>query len=161
MHTMEEIILARGDIEKVYRKNLSVTLWRAVSRTDPSPNPLYPDLVERELPNGDIRPADVATYKDARSGRMFVRSEEGRGTSLNDMSGIFGHGRWEYVVIPKGTFVPNELIIVITRDHYMARKKCWHYSVSPNYDMPVETFLSALDQLAINASIRMRIAGRA
>ena len=33
----------------------------------------------------------------------------------------------------------------------MARKKGWHYSISPNYDMPVEMFLAALDKLAKNA----------
>jgi hypothetical protein len=38
----------------------------------------------------------------------------------------------------------------------MTRKKCWHYSISPNEDMEVETYLKALDQLAINAGINLR-----
>ena len=58
-----------------------------------------------------------------------------------------------------GTPIPQELIL--TRDHYMARKRCWHYSISPNVDMPIETFLAALDWLALNAGIQRRIANRA
>lgn len=58
-------------------------------------------------------------------------------------------------VIPKGTFVPKELII--TKDHYIAKKKSWHYSISPNFDMPVSKFLNALDKLALNAKINIKV----
>lgn len=90
----------------------------------------------------------MAVYVDPGTGVEYVKSEEGRGTSVTDKEGIFGHGRWQYISIPKGTPIPNELII--TKDHWMARKGCWHYSISPNYDMPVSDFLAALDKLAIN-----------
>ena len=47
--------------------------------------------------------------------------------------------------------------IIITKDHFMQRKKCWHYSISPNYDMPVKKFLNALDELAINAGVQLKL----
>lgn len=95
--------------------------------------------------------ADVATY--SKDGVLYVKSEESRGTSLSDQKGLFGHKNWDYVVIPAGTVVPPEL--VITKDHYIPKKKSWHYSISPNFDMPVTKFLKALDQLAINAKIKL------
>ncbi|MDP5189076.1 hypothetical protein [Rheinheimera baltica] len=54
--------------------------------------------------------------------------------------------------IPAGTIIPKEL--VITKDHYIPKKNSWHYSISPNFDMPVSKFLRSLDQLAINAEIK-------
>lgn len=62
-------------------------------------------------------------------------------------------------MIPAGTVIPSE--IIITKDHYMQRKKCWHYSVSPNYDMPEAEYLKALDVLAMNAGIKIREKRRA
>jgi hypothetical protein len=55
--TLEEIIISRGDIEKIYRSNLSITLWRALNREESASiaNPLYPDIDPKVLPNGDIR----------------------------------------------------------------------------------------------------------
>ena len=120
---------------------------------------MYPDLEPRTLANGDIREPDVSKYIDPSTGRTKVRAEEGRGTSVTDAPGIFGFRHWEYIVIPKGTKIPNALII--TKDYYMTRKKCWHYSISPNEDMEVETFLKALDQLALNAGISLRVQRRA
>ncbi len=102
------------------------------------------------MPNGDIRESDVSVYTDKNTGKPFIKSEEGRGTSIVDKEGIFGYGKWEYVTIPQGTIIPKELII--TKDHYMARKQCWHYSISPNFDMPVDLFLATLDQFAMNAN---------
>jgi hypothetical protein len=75
------------------------------------------------------------------------------GTSLSDQEGLFGYKNWDYVVIPAGTVVPEELII--TKDHYIAKKKSWHYPISPNFDMPVIKFLDALDQLAVNAKLKL------
>ena len=153
MITLEEIIISRGDIEKIYRSDISLTLWRAVNKSEVESitNPLYPDLKERELPNGRIRVADVATY--TKDGVLHVKSEESRGTSLSDINALFGRKNWDYVVIPAGTIVPPELII--TKDHFIASKKSWHYSISPNYDMPVTNFLRALDKLAANAKIHI------
>jgi len=154
MITLEEIIILRGDLEKIYRSDISLTLWRAVNKSGyQSSNPLYPDLKERDLPNGRVRLADVSTY--SRDGVLYVKSEESRGTSLSDREGIFGHKNWDYVIIPVGTVVPREL--VITKDHYIPKKKSWHYSISPNFEMPVTKFLKALDQLAINAKIKIGV----
>ncbi len=156
MITLEEIIISRGEIEKIYRAQITLTLWRALNREDASVirNPLYPDFEPRNLPNGDIRSPDIKPFKHS-SGQLFVKSEEGVGTSLVDRADIFGNKNWEYVVIPAGTVIPHELII--TKDHYMSRKKCWHYSISPNYDMPKAKFTRALDVLAINAGLKLRI----
>ncbi|WDE09117.1 hypothetical protein SG34_030590 [Thalassomonas viridans] len=156
MITLEEIIIARGDIEKVYKSNISLTLWRAVHKSAKGniTNPLYPDLKERELANGRIRAADVATYRDAK-GVLYVKSEESRGTSLSDIRAIFGLKSWDYVVIPAKTRIPEKLII--TKDHFVAAKKAWHYSISPNFDMPVDDFLAALDELAVNARIKLQV----
>ena len=154
MITLEEIIIKRGDIEKIYRSDIALTLWRAVNKSvNNNQNPLYPDLKEKELPNGRIRLADVSTY-DVK-GVAYVKSEESRGTSLSNIDGLFGHKNWDYIVIPKGTFVPKELII--TKDHFIAKKKSWHYSISPNFDMPVSQFLTALDKLAFNAKIKIKV----
>lgn len=155
MITLEEILISRGDIEKIYRAQITLTLWRALNREDAehSYNPLYPDFTARKLPNGDLRSPDIEPFKQ-KDGRLFVKSEQGVGTSLVDKADIFGNKNWEYVVIPIGTAIPNELII--TKDHYMPRKKCWHYSISPNYDMPKSKYTKALDVLAINAGIKLR-----
>lgn len=154
MITLEEIIIRRGDLEKIYRSNITLTLWRALNLEDDVNNPLYPDIEPRRLPNGDVRNPDISTYSDNHTKQKFVRSQEGVGTSLVDKTGIFGHKKWEYIMIPAGTVIPNEL--VITKDHYIPRKKCWHYSISPNYNMPLSTFLDVLDKLATNAGIKLR-----
>lgn len=154
MITLEEIIIARGDLEKIYRSDIALTLWRAINKSENClANPLYPDIKERILPNGRVRLADVSTY--VKNGVTYVKSEESRGTSLSDMHGLFGHKNWDYVVIPAGTMIPHEL--VITKDHYIPQKKSWHYSISPNFDMPITRFLGALDQLATNAKIRTKV----
>ena len=155
MVTLEEIIIKRGDIEKIYRSDIALTLWRAVNKSasNNTQNPLYPDIVDKELPNGRIRLADVSTYDV--NGVAYVKSEKSRGTSLSDINGLFGRKNWEYIVIPAGTFVPEELMI--TKDHYIPKKKSWHYSISPKFDMPVSSFLGALDKLAFNAKICIKV----
>ena len=118
MITLEEIIISRGGIEKIYRSQIALTLWRALNRGNirKAHNPLYPDFEARKLPNGDIRSPDIEPFEHS-SGQMYVKAEEGVGTSLVDQDMIFGSKNWEYVVIPAGTIIPGELII--TKDHYM------------------------------------------
>jgi hypothetical protein len=153
MITLEEIIISRGDIEKIYKSDINLTLWRAINKSaNQEVNPLYPDIEERMLPNGRVRVADVATY--SKDGILYVKSEESRGTSLTDKDGLFGYKNWDYVIIPAGTIIPSELII--TQDHFIPKKKCWHYSISANFDMPVTKFLNALDILAKNANISFK-----
>jgi len=157
MITLEQIIIERGDIEKIYRSEKELTLWRGLHNSEVKLklNPLYPDFYKKELSNGSIREPDVSIITDKVTGLETVLSEEGVGTSLVDQKEIFGNKNWQYFVIPKGTNIPQEL--VITKDHYMPRKKCWHYSISPNYDMSKANLTNALDKLAYNAGIRTRV----
>jgi len=120
--------------------------------SDDRVNPLYPDLEQRVLPSGNIRDPDLE--KELKNGIWYVKAEIGKGTSVVDKEGIFGYKNWEYIVIPAGTVIPKE--IIITKDHYMDRKKCWHYSISPNYDMPVSEYLKALDELAMYAGVSLK-----
>jgi Tse2 ADP-ribosyltransferase toxins len=73
-----------------------------------------------------------------------------------DAPGMFGASGWQYLVIPEGTVIPSGL--VVTRDHVMRirGRSCWHYSISPNYSMPVSQYLLLLDQLAANAKIDLK-----
>ena len=115
--TLEQIIISRGDLEKIYRANISITLWRALNREESADivNPLYPDIEPRVLPNGDVRNPDVDIIIDKNTGHRMVRATEGMGASLADKPGIFGQNKWDYVAIPVGTFIPDELII--TKDN--------------------------------------------
>jgi len=152
MKTLEQILISRGELEKIYRGHTGLHIWRGLSKDDQRGNPLYPDIDPRTLPSGDIRDPDVE--KELIDGVWIVKAKVGMGTSTVDKEGIFGHKKWQYNVIPKGVVIPSQLII--TKDFYMSRKKCWHYSISPNYDMPLDDYFKALDQLAINAGIKIR-----
>lgn len=70
MITLEEIIIQRGDIEKVYGSNVTLTLWWALNIEDAVKiyNPLYPDLYPCELKKGDIRQPDIKSYVDEITG---------------------------------------------------------------------------------------------
>jgi hypothetical protein len=152
MITLESILIDRNEIGRVYRGRSTLCFWRGLSLDNERLNPLYPDLEQRILPSGDVRDPDID--KELRNGVWYVKAEVGKGTSIVDREGIFGYKKWEYFVIPAGTKIPKALII--TKDHYMQRKKCRHYSISPNFDMPVEEYLKALDTLALNAGIEIR-----
>jgi hypothetical protein len=153
MLTLEDMLLARGQIDRVCRGTTLVHLWRGNRIDDTRANPLYPDLEDRILPDGDVRVPDVNRYLDPKTNQWMVKAAIEKGTSIVDKQGLFGHKKWRYFFIPKGTFIPPE--IIITKDYFIARKGCWHYSISPNYDMTVEKFLKALDDLARNAEVRM------
>lgn len=163
MRTMENIIIERGDLEKIYRSDHDLTLWRGLHIDEISikTNPLYPDLARKRLQNGKIREPDVEVYNSEINGKQYVKSEEGKGTSVVNTDGMFGYKKWEYFIIPAGTSIRNRLII--TKDHVIPRKKTkdngsvWHYSISQNHDMPVTEFLDALDELARDAGIRIQV----
>ncbi|GAB2191029.1 hypothetical protein MAH1_26370 [Sessilibacter sp. MAH1] len=152
MVTLEDILIKRGEIEKIFRGSTTLHFWRGLNLGEIRKNPLYPDLEQRILPSGSIRDPDI--NREQINGVWYVKSELSKGTSLVDKEGIFGYKKWEYVVIPAGTVIPKE--IIITKDHFMQRKKCWHYSISPNYDMPEKQYLHALDVLARNAGIKIK-----
>ncbi|CCN70539.1 hypothetical protein [Vibrio nigripulchritudo] len=102
---------------------------------------------------------DPDVEKELKDGVWYVKAQIGKGTSIVDKEGIFGYKKWEYLVIPAGTTIPKELII--TKDHYMQKKKCWHYSISPNFDMSENDYLKALDVLALNAGIKIKVKNHA
>ncbi len=56
MRTMENIIIERGDLEKIYRSDHDLTLWRGlhIDEVNIKTNPLYPDLARKRLQNGKI-----------------------------------------------------------------------------------------------------------
>lgn len=151
MITLEAILIRRGAVEKIYRGKSTLHFWRGLSLDDDRSNPLHPDMEQKILPSGNVRDPDVD--KELRNGIWYVKAEVGKGTSIVDKEGIFGYKKWEYLVIPAGTIIPKELII--TKDHYMQKKKCWHYSISPNHDMPASDYLKALDSLALSAGIKI------
>jgi len=145
--TIEDILISRNELEKMYLGNTTLHLWRAVRKNETSSGVLHPELKKRDLGRGRTRQADVEIY--TKSGCEWVRSKLGMGVSLLDRENAFPGGGWEYFVIPQGTIIPAGL--VITKDHFIKRYSATHYSVSPNFDMPSSRYLQLLDQLAQNA----------
>lgn len=54
--------------------------------------------------------------------------------------------RWEYYKLLVGIKLPVGL--VITKDDYKEKLKATHYTIRPNWDMPVTKFCMLLDELA-------------
>ena len=147
MKTVEDILIERGELERIYLGELKLQLWRAVHQSVSSGNPLYPDFEPRVVRNTVRRP-DLTV--DTVDGVEYVLAELGRGTSLFDVSGVFGHKNWTYFEIPAGTEIPDGLIIV--KDSYNKKYAATHYTISPNYTMPKSRFVALLDRLAQNAA---------
>ena len=153
MKTIENLLISKGQLDRIYVGSLRLFLWRSLHISSKSKNPLYPDFEEREIRTGVLRAPDVEVVTQ-KTGIEVVKSVLGQGTSLFDRSGAFGEDNWTYFEIPEGTEVPHGLII--TRDSYNKRFKATHYSISPNFDMPKARFIQLLDQLARNAENRKR-----
>ncbi len=121
--------------------DLNVNLWRG---RNPHNNDsiFYPILKSFRLSNGNLRPEDIKTFN--RDGGLWVRAKTG-GISLFDRSGIPSK-RWEYYKLLAGTTIPIGL--VITKDDYKESFKATHYTIRPNWDMPVEKFCILLDKFA-------------
>lgn len=151
MRTIKTMLIELGQLERLYTGKTTLYLWRGLSHQDYRENPLYPDFQSRALKTGQTRAADVTVTTD-HQGVDYVIAEVGRGTSLTDKFGIFGTRDWDYVSIPAGTEIPAELSI--TKDYFWEKKRCWHFTISPSYNMPVALFIAALDQLALNARIQ-------
>ncbi|HYH05109.1 MAG TPA: hypothetical protein VEC37_18610 [Bacillota bacterium] len=149
MMTLEELLISRGEIDRIYCGVTSLYLWRALLKTAETANPLYPDFEERVLPSGRRRAADVNMTMI--KGILHVKAELGKGVSLFDVKGTFGDKKWDYFEIPKGTPIPSGLIIV--KDGYNDVFNATHYSISPNKTMPKKAFCRLLDELARNAII--------
>ncbi|MET1255315.1 hypothetical protein [Aliikangiella maris] len=153
MKTIENLLISKGQLDRIYVGSLTLFLWRSLHKNSNSKNPLYPDFEEREIRSGVLRAPDVEVVK-SENGVEIVKSLLGQGTSLFDRTGAFGDVSWTYFEIPEGTEIPVGLII--TKDSYNKRFNATHYSISPNHDMPKTQFIRLLDQLARNAESRKR-----
>ena len=151
MRTIEKILIGRGEIERIYRGRASLALWRAYRKDEVVRNPLYPTIEKKQIRPNEYRDPDIVT-KPTRFGR-FVVAQVRQGTSLMDVPNGFGTMEWAYVVLPAGVEIPPELII--TKDHFMKKQGCFHYTVGPNFSMKLDRFLAALDLLAFNANIKL------
>lgn len=151
MKTIENLLISKGELERIYTGTLKLYLWRSLHKDSDSANPLYPDFEPREI-RGILRAPDVIVEPDIR-GVPQVISNLGQGTSLFDRSGTFGAKNWLYYEIPEGTEIPKGLII--TKDSYNKKYKATHYTISPNYTMPKAQFIKLLDELAHNAQSQL------
>lgn len=150
MLTIEQLLISKGELERIYTGISSLYLWRAVHKSSITSNPLYPDFENREIRPGITRPADIKTREIG--GIIHVEAKLGKGVSLFDRVNVFGSGRWTYFEIPKGTVIPSGLII--TKDGFNLEFNATHYTISPNYTMPKKKFIELLDRLAKNARLR-------
>ncbi len=121
---------------------LNVNLWRGQKPDQRGAPPLYPILKAFKLSNGRTRNPDIATY--TKGGELWVNCKSG-GVSLFDLLGV-PVKRWDYYCIPAGTKLPRGL--VITKDTFNSNFGATHYSVRPNWDMPVSRFCMLLDDLS-------------
>ena len=67
------------------------------------------------------------------------------GISLFDKMGI-PVKKWQYYRLPRDVEIPHGL--VITKDDWRENFQAHHYTVRPNWDMPVTKFCMLLDILA-------------
>ena len=138
----------------------SVDLFRSVTKEDfpdgtvldgkPTPGVLFPDFVDRPLPSGTIRRADVHQFTDS-NGHDWITS--GGGTSLFDRPGVFPPKKWTSFRIPLGTVVPESIIVKF--DGWRERFQANHYQIeSATNTMRSDAFRGALENLARNAIVR-------
>lgn len=122
---------------------------------DPAPGVLYPDFYEKDLGNGNVRPADVEIRKE--NGVEYVLA--GGGTSLFDRPGVFTKEGWLSFEIPNGTIIPDSLIV--KNDGWRKRFKATHYQIESRAGrMTKQAMEGALDNFARNAIVRAVELGR-
>jgi hypothetical protein len=151
MRTLEDILVSRGDLERIYSGKSGLHLWRAVHKDNVGRNPLYPDFLPRTI-RGSLRQPDV-TIREI-GGVEYVEAELAKGTSLFDKEGTFGFRDFDYFEIPAGTEIPIGLIII--KGEFNARYCATHYSICPNHRMTKVHFVGLLDTLAFNAQAQKR-----
>jgi hypothetical protein len=123
---------------------------------DPAPGVLYPDFYERDLGNGNLRPADVEIQK--KNGIEYVLT--GGGTSLFDRLGVFTKEGWLSFEIPNGTVIPDSLLV--KNDGWRKRFRATHYQIESRAGRMIKQAMEgALDNLARNAIVRAIELGRA
>ena len=120
---------------------LSVHLWRGQKPEESHSPVLYPLLKSYLLANGNTREPDIDTY--SKGGTTWVKAN-GKGVSLFDVLGV-PHSKWNYYKIPAGTPIPHGLVVV--KDKFNSKHKATHYSMCPNWDMPLKNYLMLLDKI--------------
>ena len=138
-----EFFIKKRELGELFDSNfdLDVNLWRGQKPAERGSPPLYPILKSFLLSNGQTRGTDISTYP--KNGESWVDSESG-GVSLFDVLGVPA-SRWDYYRLPVGINIPVGL--VITKDSYNKKYKSTHYSIRPNWDMPLKKFVGLLDEL--------------
>lgn len=142
--TEDEYFIQKRELGELFDSSyvLDVNLWRG-QKPGERGNPIcYPILKSFLLSNGRTREPDILTYDV--HGELWVKATSG-GVSLFDVLGVPVR-RWDYYRLEAGTPIPVGL--VITRDSFNKRFEATHYSVRPNWDMPLKKFLMLLDELA-------------
>ena len=151
--TIEQLLISRNELERIYKGTLTLHLWRALhNKSSRTTNPLYPDFETRVIQHVRFRLPDVEVM--THRGVEYVIARLGRGTSLFDKPGAIGSSQWFYFEIPQGTEIPNG--IITTKDEYNEKYQATHYSTLPNHTMPKPVFCKILDDLARNAIARKK-----
>ena len=78
----------------------------------------------------------------------------GRGTSLWDRRGVFGHKYWYYFTLPKGTVIPDSLKLVEGDWNEKYQATHWQIEVATGGSLSADALRGALDNLARNCVVR-------
>ena len=141
--TESEFLIRKRELGELFDSNydLDINLFRGINPNNELP-PLYPILKAFKLSNGRPRLPDIKTYM--KNGELWVDSTSG-GISLFDRIGVPVKS-WEFLLLKAGTKL--KLGLVITKDDYKERFDATHYTIRPQWDMPVTQFCFLLDDLA-------------
>ncbi len=121
-----------------------------IIESQPAPEILYPAFEDKQLENGKKRKKDLNSKID-KDGDVWV--EAGGGTSLWDRDKVFKGKSWLTFSIPKGTVIPESLIIRFTDFNKIYNAN--HYQIECKAQMMrKDAFKGALDNLARNALVR-------
>jgi hypothetical protein len=143
---LKDVLIACGEGDRLFEEKIPVDLWRAHD-TDRFPHAM--DFYEApvDLAPGKARGADVVI--EAVGGEAWIRvRKRPRGVSTFDRPGTFKGKHWKFFLIPRGTRLPDGLVVV--KDDYNARYRATHYTLAPDRDMPLKKFKSLLRLLFAN-----------
>lgn len=139
----DDYFISKRELGKLFDSSfpLEVNLWRGQKPSEKGAHVLYPILKSYLLSNGKIREPDIDTYQ--KGGVIWIKANGG-GVSLFDVLGV-PNKNWSYYRLPAGTPIPMGLVIL--KDSFNPRHNATHYTICPNWDMPLKNFLMLLDQL--------------
>jgi len=139
----EEFFIKKRELNELFDSKyaLDVNLWRGDNPHNKDAI-FYPILKSFMLSNGRLRKEDIKTY--TRNAELWVDCKSG-GISLFDKKGI-PVKKWEFYKLLAGKDIPHGL--VITKDNWKENFQAFHYTIRPNWDMPLKNFLMLLDKLA-------------